>query len=334
MLSRLKNFFISKLHKVPFLLYGILFIILSITVYILGNLMSVPRLLLGMDFLLPLNEFIIWYSGIPFMCGVLLCLFDVLLLLPLRRRKNLFYDPVENHDLTVVLTAYNDELSIGDAVRDFISHPHVKRVIVVSNNSTDATFQNAEDAGAIVFDEKEQGYGKCVYRCLIEGIKHDDTDLVLLSEGDSTFSAKDINKFLAYIAHADIVNGTRIVEQLREYDTQLSTFMFYGNLFVAKLLEAKHTGRGTYTDMGTTYKLCRKESLQRLLPQLNSDINLSFNAHFLDIALQKKERLLECPITFYKRVGVSKGGNVNNFRAFQVGMEMIKGIIFGWKKHD
>jgi len=37
--------------------------------------------------------------------------------------------------------------------------------------------------------------------------------------------------------------------------------MYYGNLFVGKLLEAKHLGRSTITDVGTTYKLCRKSAL-------------------------------------------------------------------------
>jgi hypothetical protein len=58
-----------------------------------------------------------------------------------------------------------------------------------------------------------------------------------------------VEKFLAYLAyinHADIVNGTRIVEQLREYSTQLSPFMYYGNFFVGKMLELKHLGRGYF----------------------------------------------------------------------------------------
>jgi hypothetical protein len=137
---------------------------------------------------------------------------------------------------------------------------------------------------------------------------------------------------MAYISHAGIVNGTRIVEQLRSRDTQLTTFMYYGNFFVGKLLEAKHIGNGTFTDVGTTYKLCRNSDLARLLPLLNPAINLEFNAHFLDTALQNGFRLVECPVTFHNRVGVSKGGNVSDRRALQVGMRMIRGIIFGWRR--
>ena len=229
-----------------------------------------------------------------------------------------------------MLTAYNDEASIGHAVEDFRRHPLVSAVIVVDNNSRDRTFNVATQAGAGVVRELQPGYGRCVYRCFQEA-SQTGSNLIVLCEGDMTFRAKDIEKLLAYIDHADIVNGTRIVEQLREYSTQLSTFMYYGNFFVGKLLELKHLGRGTFTDIGTTYKLLRRESLVRLMPLLNPDIDLEFNAHFLDTALSNGERLVECPITFHPRIGVSKGGNVNNFRALRVGLRMIAGLCFGWR---
>ena len=147
-----------------------------------------------------------------------------------------------------------------------------------------------------------------------------------------TFRAFDIDKFMSYIPHAEIVNGTRIVEQLRAQRTQLTSFMYYGNFFVGKLLEAKHLGKGTFTDVGTTYKLCRNSTLRVLLPLLNPAINLEFNAHFLDTALGGPIHIVECPITFHNRVGRSKGGNVSNRRAFAVGMRMIKGIVVGWPR--
>jgi hypothetical protein len=56
--------------------------------------------------------------------------------------------------------------------------------------------------------------------------------------------------------------------------------MYYGNFFVGKMLELKHLGRGTFTDVGTTYKLLRRRSLERLMPILNSRINLEFNLIF------------------------------------------------------
>jgi glycosyltransferase involved in cell wall biosynthesis len=242
--------------------------------------------------------------------------------------------PVDDRHVVVALTAYNDEESIGHAVADFSNHPMVKRVIVVDNNSRDKTNDLARAAGAIVFREMKPGYGNCVYRCFQEALAEQDVQLIVLCEGDMTFRARDLDKFLAYIDHADIVNGTRIVEQLREYSTQLSTLMYYGNFFVGKMLELKHLGRGTFTDVGTTYKVVRRKSLELLVPLLNPNINLEFNAHFLDTALAAGQRLVECPITFHPRVGISKGGNANNLRALRVGLRMMAGLCFGWRRRS
>lgn len=315
-------------------LYGLIFFIIGVASYLFGVLIAIPRrLFFDGDFALHLNEALVWYSGIPVLLGLTLILFDLFVLFP-KKRKNeyILHEPVLNKMVTVVLTAYNDEESIALSVKDFQSHPQVKRVIVVSNNSKDNTFEKAKEAGALVFNEMTPGYGACVHRALSEGIKFEDTELTVLCEGDMTFSAYDIDKFLAYISHADIVNGTRIVEQLRDKDTQLSTFMFYGNLFVAKLLEIKHLGNATFTDVGTTYKICRNKTLKELLPKLDKNINLEFNPYFLDRALENKFKVIECPITFHKRIGVSKGGNVSNTVALKLGLRMIRGILVDWRK--
>jgi len=265
--------------------------------------------------------------------GLALSLIDLLILFERKRPLRGYREqPAAHAGVTVALTAYNDEQSIGEAVQDFIAHPRVSRVIVVSNNSTDRTFELAQAAGAIAVNEEKPGYGNCVYRCYREAVRYDDTDFIVLCEGDRTFRAADIDKLIAYVPHADIVNGTRTVEALRESRTQLTTFMFYGNFFVAKLLEAKHLGRSTLSDVGSTYKICRRDALMALLPELNPAVNLEFNAHFMDVALARGLVLVECPITFHPRVGVSKGGNTNNIRALKVGLNMIRGLTFGWKR--
>jgi hypothetical protein len=318
----------------PFLLYGVLFFCLGLLFLLAGPFfyffLKTMRLIPGW---VAWNDFSFLTGGILAWLGVLLAIVDLFVLLPDKRRQRpitVFQPKVR--DLTVVLTAYNDELSIREAVLDFLGHPLVRRVIVVDNNSRDETAKKAAAAGAIVIREEKQGYGHCVYRALKEGMTRPDTDLTLLCEGDMSFRAKDIDKFMAYISHAEIVNGTRIVEQLRSQVTQLTTFMYYGNFFVGKLLEAKHIGCGTFTDVGTTYKLCHNSALRNLLPLLSPGINLEFNAHFLDTALKHGFRLLECPITFHNRLGLSKGGNKDNATAFRVGMRMIRGILFSWRR--
>jgi len=322
-----------RMKMPPFLLYGVLLFCFGLCVYMFGTLLVFPRYLLGLRaWLDPVAHWLVWYSGMPVMLGLALAMFDLLVMLQFKKPDvPVRYEPILRRRVTVALTAYNDEDSIASAVEDFREHPLVERVIVVSNNSTDCTVERAEAAGAIVVNEPTPGYGRCVFRCLSEAIRFEDTECIVLCEGDRTFRAYDIEKLFAYAPHADIVNGTRTVEPLRQYLTQLTTFMFYGNIFVGKLLEAKHLGRGTITDVGTTYKLCRRDAIIRLLPKLKPSVNLEFNAHFLDVALENELVLLECPITFHPRVGVSKGGNVSNWRGLQVGLRMIAGLVGDWR---
>lgn len=316
-----------------FALYGFCLASLSIPLYLAGVVMAIPRRLLLPDSstLLRLNEGLVWYSGLPLTAGCLLLALDLWRKVAHSRAiRSIANIPDDSNRLTVALTAYNDELSIAASVADFLAHPRVARVIVVSNNSADATEDQARAAGAIVHNEPRQGYGSCVHRALTEAIRFTDTALTVLCEGDMTFRAADIDKLLAYLPHGDIVNGTRIVEQLQEKGNQLSLFMHYGNLYVGKLLEMKHLGMVTLTDVGTTYKLCRNQSLTRLLPHLDPGVNMEFNPYLLDVALTRGLRIIECPVTFHPRVGVSKGGNVSNAVATRVGLRMIAGILTDW----
>jgi hypothetical protein len=318
----------------PILMYGILLFFLGIALYLFGVALVIPRYLLGLNRVLyPISEGLVWYSGIPVTLGLWAVVFDLFVLLSHKRiDEPIRSEPLADKRVTVALTAYNDEESIGDSVKDFLASPFVRSLIVVSNASTDNTMQVAGEAGAVAINESRQGYGSCVYRCFQEALSHDETELIVLCEGDMTFRAADIEKLLAYAPHADIVNGTRTVERLRAHTTQLSTFMYYGNFFVGKLLEAKHLGRSTLTDVGTTYKLCRRDALQRLMPQLDPTINLEFNAYFLDRALAYGLTVVECPVTFHPRWGESKGGNVNNLRALTVGLRMLVGILTNWAR--
>lgn len=316
-----------------FALYGFLLVSIALAAYVFGVLLGPVRwLFLNPPLFRQINDAVVWYSGIPLLSGLILIAWD--LFGEVRRRralKSIRFDAPTNCQLTVVLTAYNDERSIGGAVRDFAAHPLVRRIIVISNNSRDQTMERAAEAGALVFNETRQGYGACVHRALQESLKFEDTDLTLLCEGDLTFRSADIPKFLAYMPHADIVNGSRIVEQLQDRNTQLSLYMHYGNLFAGKVLELKHLGMVSLTDVGTTYKMCRNAQLRDLMPRLNPAINLEFNAYFLDSALKSGLSILECPISFHPRVGTSKGGNVNNRIATRLGIRMLYGIFVDWK---
>ncbi len=314
----------------PVAVWGFLLVVAAAVFYVVGVGSAACQALFGLDRFV--SSQLVWLSGVLLIVGLTLAASDAIFLAPRRRNGRLLFDePLSNTMVTAVLTAYNDEESIGRAVDDFKGHPLVQRVLVIDNNSKDGTFAVAKAHGAVVHREMQPGYGHCVYRALTEASAYEDTQLVALCEGDMTFRARDLDKFVAYSPHAHVINGTRIVEQLRSPLTQLSSFMFYGNFVVAKLLELKHLGRGTISDVGTTYKVCRSEFLRDNLSMFDPRVNLEFNAHFLDRVLGSDQRLVEVPITFYPRVGESKGGNTSNTKAASVGIRMLVGILFGWR---
>jgi glycosyltransferase involved in cell wall biosynthesis len=239
------------------------------------------------------------------------------MLRPISRRKVLF-DPIDTPKIAVGMTAYNDELSIGNAVKDFKAQENIAKVVVVDNNSTDRTKEEAIKAGAIVLNESTQGYGACCIRALKEAYKNG--NLIALVEGDGTFSGTDLQKFVAYIENADMVVGTRTTRELASPDSQMNWFMQYGNLVMAKLIQLRFW-ETRLTDVGCTFRLIRKEALSKIIDQLTVKGN-HFSPHMILVALKNDLKVLEIPITFKRRVGKSKGVGGNVWKGFKTGLRM------------
>src|SRR5690242_5706696 len=77
------------------LLYGVLFACFGLSMYLVGVLISIPRHILTGDRFLALNEWLVWYSGVPLVLGIVLALIDLLLLLGWKRskRSDVRFDP-------------------------------------------------------------------------------------------------------------------------------------------------------------------------------------------------------------------------------------------------
>jgi len=235
--------------------------------------------------------------------------------------------------MVVVLTAYDDEDPIANAVNEFLSQRNVVKVIVIDNNSGDATAKCAMFAGAQVIREYNQGYGYACMRGLEEALRVEDADVVVLAEGDMTFSGRDVWKLLSYIEDVDMVIGSRTHMALIDPDSQMDWFYLWGNLFLAKVLQFrffdfKFLGRTRFTDVGCTLRAIRRDALKQIINDLNVGDH-HFSPHMIKVALKKRLRVIEVPITLRKRVGVSKGAGGNRRLAIKVGLKMLWHIIKG-----
>jgi hypothetical protein len=231
----------------------------------------------------------------------------------------------------VALTAYNDAAATAEAVRSFKHQPDVVEVLVIDNNSTDDTSLLASSAGARVVVEPRQGYGYACIRGLSEGLGVADANVIVLCEGDGTFFAEDLPKFLAYVDHSELVVGNRVVKGMVDRDSQMDYFFTWGNMAVAMLLrlrfwDGRHLGPAGLMDVGCTYRAIRRSSLERILPDLVVGGN-HFSPHMLLVAIARDLSVVEIPIRFRRRSGVSKGASQSLWKGLQVGAVMIWHIM-------
>jgi glycosyltransferase involved in cell wall biosynthesis len=233
--------------------------------------------------------------------------------------------------MAIGIVAFNEAEAIGDLVRDFKAQEGVVEVIVIDNNSSDGTADVAVAAGARVVPEPKQGYGFACIRALREGALVADANVVVLTEGDGTFVANDLEKFRAYIAQADMVVGTRMASSLVEDGSQMDYFFTWGNIAVGTLLRLRFwhpqfLGAASLSDVGCTYRAIRKDSLDRILSDLVVGEN-HFSPHMLLVALYRGLSVIEIPITLRRRIGVSKGAGRSFWAGLQVGLLMIWHIV-------
>lgn len=227
----------------------------------------------------------------------------------------------KNKTVSVVFPAYNEEKNIRNAVEDFFSTGVVDEVIVVDNNSTDNTAEEAKKTKAKVVVEHKQGYGYANRRGLKEAKGH----YVVTSEPDGTFIGRDIFKMLAYTDDFDVVFGTRTAKELIWKGAKMNWFLRIGNVFVAKLLEYIHNGP-CLTDVGCTMKLIKKDELNKIINKFRVG-GSSFSPEFMVLAIKNKLRCVEIPVNYKGRIGQSKITS-NFWKAFKLGLVMIALIIY------
>ena len=229
----------------------------------------------------------------------------------------------QGHRVSVVFPAYNEQDGIAEAVADFGALEAVDEVLVVDNNSRDATAARAAAAGARVVHEPRQGYGHALRRGLGEAIG----EYVVLAEPDGTFMGKDVLKLLAYADDFDLVLGTRTTRELIWHGANMGWQLRWGNWLVAKLLQILFDGP-SLSDCGCTLRLVRRSALERLLPRFTVG-----GSHFLPemvcLALLHRLRLIEVPVHYRRRVGTSKiTGSMAT--ALRVGVRMC-GLILRYR---
>jgi glycosyltransferase involved in cell wall biosynthesis len=205
-----------------------------------------------------------------------------------------------NHSIIkVIIPAYNEEDSIAKVIKDL--PPFVDEIIVVNNNSTDATAKNAKEAGATVLTELKSGYGNA---CLkgIEYIKQQkrDTDIVVFLDGDYSDYPEELTKIVAPMIekNIDFIIGSR-VKKLREKGA-MQPQQIFGNWLATSLMTLFFKSK--FTDLGP-FRAIKFDTLMRLQME---DPTYGWTVEMQLKILKQKFTYEEIAVKYRNRIGVSK----------------------------
>ncbi len=202
--------------------------------------------------------------------------------------------------VSLVIPAYNEEATIAAVVEEFRRVPHLDEIVVVDNNCKDKTAELAREAGARVVVESRPGYGAA----LMCGMSEAKGDILVLTEADGSFSARDVEKLLIYLDDAAMVMGTRTTRQLVEQGANMRFFLRWGNVFMAKFLQVLwlRPSEPRFTDVGCTYRALTRDTFQLIKPYLKES-GPAFSPEMMCAALLARRRVIEIPVTYRRRNG-------------------------------
>ena len=204
------------------------------------------------------------------------------------------------HKIVVVIPACNEEAAIARVIFD-IPGDLVAEVVVVDNNSTDATAENARNAGATVVYEPRRGYG---YACQkgIDYLGADDKkpDIVVFLDGDYADYPEEIRALVGPVIGQDfdLVIGSRLLGMKDKRTMPLHQVI--GNRLLTLLIRALYGVQ--FTDLGP-FRAIKYDKLAGLDIR---DRTYGWTAEMQVKAAKQGFSITEVPVGYRRRIGKSK----------------------------
>jgi|SRR5208337_4520893 len=174
------------------------------------------------------------------------------------------------HKLTIIIPAYNEELTIGNILHRIYSIGLIedikKEIIMVNDCSTDHTLKQAEMFGeehpamdlTIITQSKNRGKGAAIHAA----IERASGDFLIIQDADLEYDPREYNDLLKPVVDgfADVVYGSRFMGG----NPHRILFFWHsiGNKFLT-FLSNMLTGLNL-TDMESGYKLIRTEIIKKI----------------------------------------------------------------------
>lgn len=202
-------------------------------------------------------------------------------------------------DIDVVIPAFNEEDSLPLVLAQ-IPRELVRRIVVVDNRSTDRTAAVARELQAEVVYEARPGYGSACLGGLAFLRGNQPPEVVVFLDADFSDHPNEMPRVVAPILEnrADFVIGSRVLGE-REPGALLPQARA-GNWVACHLIRLIYGFR--YTDLGP-FRAIRWSALERLEMR---DPDFGWTAEMQVKALRRGLAVTEVPVSYRKRVGISK----------------------------
>lgn len=228
---------------------------------------------------------------------------------------------LKDYKVSVIIPAYNEEASIGHVIDEFKNM--VDEVLVMENCSKDKTAVIARERGAKVISKELKGYGDA----LKQGMDNASGDIFILVEADASFKAHDLPKILEYLKDADMVIGTRTTRQMIEQGANMDSFLRWGNVFAAKLVELLWWNKEPrFTDLGCTYRGIWRDAYLTIRDNLKGK-GPEFSPEMMVEILRASKKVIEIPVSYRPRIGGESKHSGSKIGILKTGFKMMKLVL-------
>jgi glycosyltransferase involved in cell wall biosynthesis len=222
-------------------------------------------------------------------------------------------NPNRNQSVGIFIPCLNEEQTIGQVVKDFRSALPNASVVVVDNDSTDASISEAQSAGATVITEKRRGNGYVV-QTIFQNLE---SEILVIVDGDDTYPAEKVHELINPVAsgEADMVVGSRTMEQSESAFHPLNKI---GNIFYRIVINSIFGTR--LTDILSGYR-CFSQRMVKSLPIFVTGFEVE--AELTIKSLERGFRISETPVNLKPR----PKGSHSKIRIVQDGMRILLTIL-------
>ena len=200
---------------------------------------------------------------------------------------------MKKEEVCILIPTLNEEETIGEVIREFKDNGF-ENVFVIDGNSTDSTREISRREGARV--EVQRGKGKGI--AVRQAFERIEKDVIVLIDGDGTYLPSEVDTLLRPIidGEADHVIGNRF-----GFGGAFTPSHRVGNWALNRAFGLCY--RVKLQDILSGYRALTKDCLRKMILMKEG---FEIETEMAVESVKRGIRIKEVPITYKKRIGVSK----------------------------